>query len=141
MARWARFDLSRHSLEHQAPAPESGSGARTASSSSPAPFGPSSTAIQWVSGRESSAILIIMASGTEMSIPIDPSTQPQNTGARNTTSADRPRPRPQASPGRRTKRRSLSKGRHRDSAPREQHGTWGTAIRHENQFWTFRSTN
>ena len=105
-ATWARFDLSTHSLEHQAPAPESGSGARAASSSAAAPSGPNSTAIQWVPGRESSALLIIMVNGTEMNMPIGPSTQLQNTGDRNTTGADKSTPRPTRVLGGRAQRRS-----------------------------------
>ena len=143
VATWARFHLSTHSLEHQAPAPESGSGARAASSSAAAPSGPNSTAIQWVPGRESSAILIIMVNGTEMNMPIGPSTQLQNTGDRNTTGADKSTPRPtrvlvDVRRGRRSPEGNVES---RLRAGSMGHGAWGTAIRHENQFWIFRSAN
>ena len=105
------------SLEHQAPAPESGSGARAASSSAAAPSGPNSTAIQWVPGRESSAILIIMVNGTEMNMPFGPGTQLQNTGDRNTTGADKSTPRPTRVLGRRAQKPSFPGGQRRVSAP------------------------
>ena len=96
-----------------------------------------------VPGRESSAILIIMVNGTEMNMPIGPSTQLQNTGDRNTTGADKSTPRPtrvlvDVRRGRRSPEGNVES---RLRAGSMGHGAWGTAIRHENQFWIFRSAN
>ena len=55
---------------------------------------PSRMAIQRVSSLLSSAIFTVIVSGTDSNIPTAPKTHPQKTSERNTTSVDRPKPRP-----------------------------------------------
>ena len=56
--------------------------------------GPRRTAIHLVSSLVSRAIFKTMVRGTDNSIPIGPNTHPQKINERNTTSVERPTPRP-----------------------------------------------